>query len=233
MKRQSKRLASSLEHRLNSYALAASVAGVGVLALTQPAEAKIVYTPAHVIIGHGGVWMYQVDLNHDGVSDVTFGTVHSSSTSLRSVDLWAGIPRSNGVQAQRGIKTWVSALRRGAWIGIGPPLRNCPGFLCAMASSATGISSTKGGQWRNVKNRYVGMRFVIRGKSHFGWIRLSVSMHAPRVTATLTGYAYETIPGKPIITGKTKGPDVITLPAATLGHLARGASGLSAWRGGK
>jgi hypothetical protein len=35
--------------------------------------------------------------------------------------------------------------------------------------------------------------------------------------ATLTGYAYETIPNKPIITGKTKGPDVITLDPATLG----------------
>jgi len=53
------------------------------------------------------------------------------------------------------------------------------------------------------------------------------------VSATLTGYAYETIPGKAIITGKTHGPDVITLQDASLGHLARGASGLSAWRQSK
>ena len=46
----------------------------------------------------------------------------------------------------------------------------------------------------------------------------------------LTGYAYETVPNKPIITGKTTGPDVITLDPATLGHLAQGASGISAWR---
>ena len=42
----------------------------------------------------------------------------------------------------------------------------------------------------------------------------------------LTGYAYETVPNKPIIAGKTKGPDVATLPmetrAGTLGHLALG-----------
>jgi hypothetical protein len=50
------------------------------------------------------------------------------------------------------------------------------------------------------------------------------------IEATLTGYAYETIPNKPIIAGKTKGPDVITLEPATLGHLAQGASGISAWR---
>ncbi len=35
------RLSDSLHHRLNMYALAASAAGVGVLALAQPAEAEI------------------------------------------------------------------------------------------------------------------------------------------------------------------------------------------------
>jgi hypothetical protein len=40
----------------------------------------------------------------------------------------------------------------------------------------------------------------------------------------LTGYAYETIPNKPIIAGKTKGPDVFTVQPGSLGHLARGAS---------
>jgi len=50
------------------------------------------------------------------------------------------------------------------------------------------------------------------------------------ITATLTGYAYETIPNKPIIAGKTHGPDVITLQDASLGHLARGASAIPSWR---
>jgi hypothetical protein len=42
----------------------------------------------------------------------------------------------------------------------------------------------------------------------------------------MTGYAYETIPKRPIIAGKTKGQDVMTLPIdtypGTLGQLARG-----------
>jgi len=42
------------------------------------------------------------------------------------------------------------------------------------------------------------------------------------VSGTLTGYAYETIPNKPIITGQTKGPDVITVQPERLGELARG-----------
>jgi uncharacterized repeat protein (TIGR03803 family) len=46
----------------------------------------------------------------------------------------------------------------------------------------------------------------------------------------LTGYAYETIANKSIIAGKTKGPDVVTVQPASLGHLARGASAIPAWR---
>jgi len=42
----------------------------------------------------------------------------------------------------------------------------------------------------------------------------------------LTGYAYETIPGKPIIAGKTEAPDIISVqPNAALGSLGGLASG--------
>jgi len=58
------------------------------------------------------------------------------------------------------------------------------------------------------------------------------------LTTTLTGYAYETIPGKAIIAGKTKGSDDVeptalnrpALQPATLGVLALGAPGSAIWR---
>ncbi len=37
------------------------------LALAQPAEGKIVYTPAHHVIDYGA--SYKLDLNHDGITD--------------------------------------------------------------------------------------------------------------------------------------------------------------------
>jgi hypothetical protein len=102
------------------------------------------------------------------------------------------------------------------------------------------------GPWNNVKNRYLGLRFISEGKTHFGWARLNESCNPEnsRITAVLTGYAYETIPNKAIIAGKTKGPDEVsnveqpnpaslTAPTpeqATLGLLAMGAPGLSIWR---
>jgi hypothetical protein len=45
-------LSDSLRHQLNMYAVSATAASVGVLALTVPAEAKIVYTPTHQVINH-------------------------------------------------------------------------------------------------------------------------------------------------------------------------------------
>jgi hypothetical protein len=90
-----------------------------------------------------------------------------------------------------------------------------------------------------VANRYLGLKFKIKGKTHYGWARLSVeaSKRPYEITAVLTGYAYETIPGKPIIAGATRGPDdavqaaSINMPVpATLGALAMGAPGLSIWR---
>jgi len=87
------------------------------------------------------------------------------------------------------------------------------------------------------------MSFKIHGKTHYGWARMSVQAGYVYINATLTGYAYETIPVKSIKAGQTKGkPDdaivkssnaSLTAPApepATLGMLALGAPSLAIWR---
>lgn len=84
------------------------------------------------------------------------------------------------------------------------------------------------------------MQFLINGEVHFGWARLTVlaDKKHEEVTATLTGYAYETIAGRPIKAGQTHGTadgaaiesraDSPTAPG--LGLLALGSRGLAAWR---
>jgi hypothetical protein len=101
------------------------------------------------------------------------------------------------------------------------------------------------GPWMNggkgVKNRYLGIKFQINGQFHFGWARITVTPTKTGFYTTLTGYAYETIPNKPIIAGATKGPDeddqlapaslkTHTGEPTSLGLLALGAPGLSIWR---
>ncbi len=72
--------------------------------------------------------------------------------------------------------------------------------------------------------------FEFKGQLHYGWARLNESCNQSGHVGTgaktlLTGYAYETIPDKPIVTGQTEGSDAITVQPASLGRLAQGAAG--------
>jgi hypothetical protein len=66
------RLSDSIQRKLNMYALAASAAGVGVLALFQPAEAKIIYTKTNVNVFKSYPPGFSLDLNNDGTADFVF-----------------------------------------------------------------------------------------------------------------------------------------------------------------
>jgi hypothetical protein len=74
--RTATKLPESLHHQLNMYALAAGAAGVSALALSSTSEAKIVYTPAHVLL-QPTTPPFPLDLNHDGIVD--FYLLHSFS----------------------------------------------------------------------------------------------------------------------------------------------------------
>jgi hypothetical protein len=226
MKRQSKNLSSALEQRLSMYALAASAAGVSLLALPHPAEAKIVYTKTHQLI-YGVGHFVNLDLNHDGHADFRFvvgGASHGSFLAVYSPS------QDNRISTTSKIRNWAAAFPAGVRIGAGGKGSNASAPMEGLFFG-TPSSSYQWGNWLNVKNRYLGLAFKIKGKTHYGWARLSATVGRDYgVHATLTGYAYETIPNKAIITGKTEGPDVIRVTPATLGHLARGASSVSAWR---
>jgi len=109
------------------------------------------------------------------------------------------------------------------------------------------LNGSCNGPWSKAKNRYLGLEFVIGDKVHFGRARLNVSCQGTDVLATLTGYAYETVPNKAIKAGQTKGtaeepgenfgasaspanlkPDARQTP--WLGMLAVGAQGVPLWR---
>jgi hypothetical protein len=247
--RKTANLSESVHRQLNMYTLAAGAAGVSLLCLTPPCDAKIVYTPAHMVIGHGGTNLLYIDLNHDGISDLAIATSHNSCTSECLVNLDA-FPMGNGVEGKK-VRSHSSSfssafvLRPGTRVGPRAPFVHGGEFGCAMLdvfSFPFSQSRRLTGKWHDVTDRYLGVSFIVRGKTHFGWARLTVHDKGHAITAVLTGYAYETIPNKPIIAGETKGPDdisveepdaALTMPTpepATLGALAMGAPGLSIWR---
>jgi len=229
-------LSESTQRRLNSYALAAGAAGAGALALALPAEAKIIYIPAHHVIKQGAT--FPLDVNKDGTTDFTFTNTYAATSSGFHALLSAGPAAGNGLEGWTGFEPWAFALKAGEAIGS---RHYFPAKVLVVAESLAG-SLSYAGSWVNVKNRYLGLQFKIAGKTHYGWARLSVQVaNRSSVTATLTGYAYETIPGKPIHAGQTKGaadatvgpPAPANFPAPrcrTLGLLAMGSPGLSLWR---
>jgi hypothetical protein len=242
------RLPAGLERSLSAYATAAVAAGVSLAAMAARAEAKIVYTPAHVAIPVNEYVL--VDLTHDGIADfglynlaVSGGAVLSVGCALHTtVEILPPKGQACSYQTNqiwgRGMVSgrFASALRAGFTVRGNKSYFQAGNYPFGAAMGRVGYgryghSSTSGGQWLYATHRYLGLQFVIKKQVHYGWARLNVTLKSGKIAAILTGYAYETEPNKPIITGKTEGPDVITLDPATLGHLAAGASQIPAWRG--
>jgi len=211
------RLSDSVHHRLNAYALAASAVGVGTLALCQASEAKIVYTPANTPVDG----KLHIDLNHDGIWDFFIHSTNWCGSGTCAASLAAnGSSNGNGIVYKLNNRPFASALKKGAVIGAKQNF-NQGAFMLTYVGTAFSRRHY-GGYWANVTNRYLGLKFQIKGKTHYGWARFTAKESRMWISAVLTGYAYETIPGKRIVAGTTKGPDAIAAPPGSLGRLALG-----------
>jgi len=219
--RQPSKLNDCLDKRLLAYMAAAGAAGVSVLAMTQSADAKVVYTPTNRTIVEDS----RLDLNNDGIPDYAF---HGPSA-------FCGTCYSFNVIALRFNKLMSNAEPLASRISVGPDDKFRAGegeMLFACTCSGNPYS---GGPWHGVQNEYMGFEFNIEGAAHFGWARFSVT---DKGAITLTGYAYETISLKPIVTGETTGSDdedsveqkepVASPQASGLGELALGTAGRTA-----
>jgi hypothetical protein len=233
-------LNSKLDRKLFAYATAATAAGASILALAQPSQAEIVFTPTHKMVPMNK--SVALDLNGDGITDFTF------RNTVSSCGLHAAPPECSNFTFQ-GLEVYGNSALNGAWAAgtrgasaLPPGKKVGPGVKFtnygALESCATfnGFSEGSYGPWLNVQNRYLGLAFTIDGQIHYGWARLTVTVKQGKcrpATAVLTGYAYETVAGMPITTGKRSGAAAVSAvepPRATLGMLAQGCVWLEAWR---
>ena len=98
------------------------------------------------------------------------------------------------------------------------------------------------GYWvGNPNDRYLGVRFLIDGAFHYGWIRLPITtttqLHGPVMSAEITQYSYETVANQSINADKRRNRELRFRPRSigdqrgpALGMLALGAEGLPLWR---
>jgi hypothetical protein len=240
-------LAMKLDENLLSYAAAASAAGVGLLALAQPAEAKIIYTAANIpIVENAGA--VQIDVNNDGVADFSFSNVAESEVRRQARPPLGFYAHSIGV----GPATGQTANEVGAMtsfqgavcaaelppkhrIGNGDDFKSgfLPMFFIAGDYTSPGTAHCP---WQRNKGGFLALKFVVSGQTYYGWAQISLTGTNP----VITGYAYENVAGISILSGEkhgsveTSNASQTLVPAApqlpSLGLLAKGAPGLAVWR---
>jgi hypothetical protein len=256
-KRNPSVLPAGLDKNLLAYATAASAAGVAILACATPAEARIVATKANITVPvNGGV--IQFDINGDGQADFGLsvfalgGCTSTTSARLRHGRPNLGCPFDDQaivIPEQAGNEVWqaktsygakcAAALPFGAQIGAPRPFGSGKMVMAAHTGTSEGHYFCP---WTGplAPHPYLGVKFTdTSGNVHFGWVRVKVEFET---IVTILGYAYETVPGRPIHAGQVSGPDEAAslidptdlnpnIPeVASLGRLAQGAAGLSAWR---
>ncbi|MBZ5706301.1 MAG: hypothetical protein LAN63_13200 [Acidobacteriia bacterium] len=228
-------LPGDTDKRLRAYALAASAAGVGLLALAPPAYAEIIYTPTHIKLTNGRL---VVDLTNSGTENFLLTDTtesHSGYAYTRELE----INGSSNASVIGGDHKGVTVLHAGSVIGSSRSFQKVSGgegLLAGASVSGYGFYSRVYGNWANVRRSYMGLKFIINGEVHYGWAELSVldridKHHGLNVGALLLGYAYETTPNLPIKAGQTNGGEAGTVSPngfhprpKTLGALARGAA---------
>jgi hypothetical protein len=252
--RKTANLPQSVQRQLHMYALAAGAAGLGLVTPSQLAEAKIVYTPANIPIVLNGEPV-GLDLNQDGINDFQFSNryhlFHNASSwrNFYSSVMVVPLLQSNGVLQVESRVTCAAALRRDRKVGPRGTFFQERQRLPLAAGYGNNIGRSSFCPWAGIDRRYLGVKFTIGGKVHFGWARIKMRALG-KYDDTIVGYAYETIPNKPIITGKTSdradngdGEDFNSspsmtnltldgLPPTSLGLLALGAGDIPHWRVG-
>jgi hypothetical protein len=236
-------ISGTIDRHMKLYSIAAAAAGVSVFALAQPAEGEVVITQKTIPIptnSYFGTFVppTPISLNNNGINDFSFSLYSFAYHSFRDdLTVW---PLQGGAVVASPNEFggfYASALAAGAKIG---PSAHFSSNKSADIERAQGFDASSHysrklyGNWaNNPVNHYLGVKFLIDGATHYGWVRLTVTTRPHGFKATITGYAYETVANKPIFAGVKEGQPQAQIEHArrvSLGMLALGADGLQMWR---
>jgi hypothetical protein len=208
-------LAPVLEKHLSAYALVAVTALLGSAA---PAQGKIVYTRADKTIKPNG--HFNLDLNHDKLTDFTLLNHFIASSQFQSGTLLL----QDGAKPNGGIYHYSFAIPLNQGSAIGSKQKFLSGQNLRMARTSKSSEFTyNGGPFFDVQRKFLGLRFAIDGKVHYGWARVTVTSSGHGMTIKLIDYAYSTVPKQHIHAGQgIPHSEQTETPLQTLGGLARG-----------
>ncbi|TVZ59724.1 hypothetical protein NA63_2260 [Flavobacteriaceae bacterium MAR_2010_105] len=163
-------------------------------------ESIIVYTdiePDYVSANFND--FYNLDLNNDLVIDYTLKSLKDSN------DEWFEIRSNNNVNACVSVTPWYS---HPVPLNIDTVIFNPSGFLNGESYVSWGffiVGDCFGGEggcsadWKDKTDRFLGLKFIIDGKLHYGWAQLDVISTSKWA---IKDYAYNATPNKPINAGQ-------------------------------
>jgi len=175
----------------------------------------------------------------NAIWEITAASHHSSLLRRKRENKKA---RKNRVEEVAAPIPWGVVVGPERKLQSAPLIMDSENFMYSYSEHFSYNSIGDWGKGREFAGPYLGLKFTAGGEVHYGWARITVHADKLAITATLTGYAYETVPNRGIITGLEHGtfdepaemdPAAMgetTASNPSLGRLAQGATGLAAWR---
>lgn len=200
-------LAPPVLRRLNSYALAASAAGVTALACSVPAAC----TPVCKSVGISLIATGNYALNPAGqaIAPFNLGETNEDVSSLSGTAWNRGFLTPNSARAKALLSRGLpAALAAGARIGPGSDFGKGKsyGMLFTYGPANGGTYRHHLGNLRLARLNYLGFKFSVSGQDHYGWVRIKVTFSfggdGPVGTMQIQTYGYETTPNTAILAGQ-------------------------------
>jgi hypothetical protein len=225
-----------VDQRSRFYSIAAAAASVSMLALAPKAHGSVVITNTNIPITEKGI---SIDLNHDGITDVHFK--YFSNPGASDGSWYFSVKGVVGNAIDAGGEDAL-ALARSAKIGPSAHFGNTSANPLLMENKYCNFYGCQlTGDWgANQPNKFVGVKFKIKGQIHYGWIRVTITTNkvtGEPMKGTVTEYGYETIANKIVLAGLASSNvaeeqiSEQTVPSGpSLGALALGADALPFWR---
>jgi hypothetical protein len=206
--RKPSKLPQPLHRHLNSYASAASAAGVALLACSLPAGATPVCKNLAVTLT--GTETYSLNPGGQQFAPFNIAQTFDNLSSLTFAFWNRGFLTPNSARAAEllGTQGLPAALASGASIGPGGRFGKGKsyGMLFSFGPLNGGTKKHHQGNFQFGQTNYFGFRFSISGEDHYGWVRLKVTFgNGFDGTATLIhirGSGYETTPNTAIHAGQ-------------------------------
>jgi hypothetical protein len=195
-----------LQNKLTKYSAAA---GAAVLAVGS-AQAQIVYTDVNPDYVYAGANEQNIqvglDLNNDATADFAIAsvdtTVAAQSNAVIETTLIAPLVTGNEIAGIVPTSfNYALALNSGTAINS---TTNWIADTCTMAYRVNGASPYDE-QWNGVTDKYLGLKFLVGGNTHYGWARLDCVGD----NWTLKDYAYNSTANGAINAGQMPGPSSI------------------------